>query len=263
MPWSRASELSRAVACPASTHLPRAPRESSGAAEWGTVVHAWAETGRWDPDNLATRRRAAALVGAGVTREALWPGPGEHEVSFALHTRNRVCARERHPDRAARDTWCSGFDSEWLTGTADWVGEWFGEPWIEDLKTGVGHPVDYAGHNDGTVAPDGGDPWDLWQLRFYAAAELLWRPDAAGVWVSVLWWPRYPADSVPLRIGPRRVDRAEVTGLTVPLLETARVAREASLDSVDARPGEEQCRWCPSKGHCPAWQRTNENQESD
>ncbi len=253
MTWSRASELSRAVACPASAHLPRGEDGASAAADWGTSVHAWAETGRWPADTAATRRRDAALRGAGLTREKLWPG-GAHEVTYALATGSRLATRDVFGTRAEREAFTAGLGEEWLSGTADWVGDWFGEPWVEDLKTGKGHPIDFAGHRAGETPPDGGDPWDIWQLRLYAVAEaLVTRP--SGVWVSVLWWPRYPADSVPVRIGPRRADAAEIRGLTLPLLETARlnVIRSRAAPVADARSGDH-CHFCRCKAVCPALQ---------
>ena len=254
--------MSRAVACPASAHLPRAEETGDrSSADWGTLVHAWAESGKWPVDSLATRRRQAAIDGSRWSRETLWPKDGLHEVSYALHTKNRIAVRERFATREERDAWCASFDSGWLTGTADYVGDLFGEPWIDDLKTGKGHPVDYAGHLEGRIRAHEGDSWDVWQARMYAVAECLWSKPT-GVWVSHTWWARYPADSEPVRIGPRRVDSAEILGLTLPLLEMARTRVEASWDRVDARPGAEQCRWCRAAPNCPAMQTTEDPWET-
>ena len=256
MPWTRASELSRAVACPASTHLPRVPDSPGDGAAWGTLVHAWKETGRWPVDDLRTRRRAAALVAAGLTRGDLWPG-GEHEVTYAVSTaaRGAMVARETLDTPEQRNAFAAARGPEWVTGTADWVGDWFGEPWIDDLKTGVSHPIDFAAHRAGDLADDGGDPWDLWQLRFYALGEIVWRNREApsGVWVSVTWWPRYPADSAPVRIGPRRVAAAEVLGTIGPLLEMARRnAAESAAGPAVARAGDH-CTFCRSRAYCPVY----------
>ena len=245
MPWTRASELDRAVVCPASTHLDRVVPASESlrdAAAWGDLVHKWKETGKWDVDTVATRRRSAALAAGGVSREDLWPDTGAHEVAFALHTKNRIAAKCDLTTREEREAWKLSFNDEWITGTADYVGVHEGHVWVDDLKTG--NP-DYLPR----------DPWDAWQLKFYALCAALAGGTAGGTadfaYVSITSWPRYPADGIPNRVfsGATRV---ELLGTVLPLLEHARVAALVSRDlSVDAVAGDH-CKFCKSAPVCPA-----------
>lgn len=236
MPWTRASELERAILCPGSAHLPRTPdNRDKTAANWGTNVHAWKETGKWWEDTLVTRRRQAALDAADLTRESLWPGSTGHEVSLALRSSVRTVESYVGP-AAERDAWKKSFDSNWLTGTADYIGEVLGTPWIDDLKTGREVPE---------------DPWELWQLRFYAVCVMILNPDATEVLTSITHWPRYPADSPPRRLWSKPIPRAEVLGTTLGLLEHGRRNVEASKKQLRVFPGP-QCQWCPASVGCPA-----------
>ena len=242
-PWTRASSLDRSVACPASTHLAQlvAPSErSQDAARWGTMLHHWKETGEWLEDTQPVRRRRAALVAGGVSREDLWPITGAHEVAFALHTANKLAVRCDLPTREEKEAWKLSFDESWITGTCDYLGDLLGEPWVDDLKTGK-----YGLHAEA-------DPWDLWQMRFYALCAAMFT-GADRVHVSLTWWPRYPADGVPLQIWAEPVTATELLGLTLPLLETARRAAVASrLLTPDAQPGDH-CTFCKSRTSCPAY----------
>ncbi len=263
MGWSRASELDRAVACPASTHLVRLAGKSwnaQKAADWGTDLHAWKETGKW-PIALSGRwegkvplvyaRRQANLTAAGRSREWYWPnecfeGPGRHEVSYALNTKTLTVAIYDGGDREEREAWKKTFGEEWLTGTADYVGDVLGEPWVDDLKTG--NP-EYLPEN----------PWELWQLRFYALCMMLLSA-AKWCWVSITSWPQSPADGIPHRFW-NRMSRAEVLA-TMPTLEQARLDALASKVDTDARAGNQCGRWfnrdgevqylCPCAPVCPA-----------
>jgi hypothetical protein len=237
VPWSRASGLERAIACPASTHLPVIRDNPGEAAVWGTLVHSWKETGQWHK-TLAARRRAAALAGAGLTRDTLWPSTaGTHEVSYALNTASRICDRYEGP-ASGRDGWKLSFDDNWITGTADWVGDILGDAWIDDLKTGSYVPS---------------NPWDLWQLRFYAlCAALLGGQEA--VQISITHWPRYPADGAPHRIWAPPVQRGELLGVTLPLLEMARQAAvESKRAGVPVTQTGDHCHWCRAKPNCPEY----------
>lgn len=236
MPWSRASELERAILCPGSAHLPRTPdTRDKTAATWGTNVHAWKETGEWWENSLVTRRRQAALDAADLTRASLWPGLTGHEVSLALNTSDKeVLTFAGHPE--IRDSWKKGFDYAWLTGTADYIGDVLGTPWIDDLKTGKEVPE---------------DPWELWQLKFYATCVILLNPDATEVLTSITHWPRYPADDPPRRIWSRPIPRAEVLGTTLAELEQGRRNVEASKTRLQVYPGP-QCTYCPAVAGCPA-----------
>lgn len=237
-PWARASELDRAIMCPGSTHLARVTDSSGEAAKWGTIVHSWKETGEWPDNSLMYRRRTQAIASSGLSRESLWPSTsGTHEVAYALNTQSRICDKYSGP-REGADAWKASFDDNWITGTADWVGDLLGDAWIDDLKTGREIPS---------------DPWDLWQLRFYAlCAVMLTGADTARV--SLTHWTRYPADAAPRRVWAPAVTREELLGTTLPLLETARQAAHLSKRSgvADVTPGSH-CTWCRAKPNCPAF----------
>lgn len=238
MPWSRASELERAILCPGSAHLERTPdTRDKTAANWGTNVHAWKETGEWWEDTQVTRRRQAALIAADMSRSTLWPGTTGHEVSLALRTSVRT-VETFSGHHEARESWKKGWDANWLTGTADYIGDLFGTPWIDDLKTGKEVPE---------------DPWDLWQLRFYAVCVMILNPLATEVLTSITHWPRYPADSAPRRLWSAPIPREEVMGTTLGLLEHGRRNIEASKKSLRVYPGAH-CTYCSAAPGCPAMQ---------
>lgn len=228
------------MACPAAAHLPRVERPSGEAAKWGDVMHAWKETGKFPTNTLATRRRAAALVVSGQTRDSLYPVTGLHEISYALHTKNRIVDHLWRPGltREARESWKAQFGQEWITGTCDYTGDILGDPWVDDFKSG-------------REVPD--NPWDLWQLRFYATCVAM-MSHADQVHVSLTHWPRYPADSHPRRVWvPEPIQRQEIFGVILPLLEMKRREVEGSWDVTDARPGDH-CTWCDAKTNCKAYQ---------
>lgn len=241
MPWARASDLERGVHCPGSLVLPRLGTKSQAAvdgAAWGDIVHNWKETGEWTPDTLPTRRRQAALIASSVSRDSLWPDNGEHEVAFAIGTKNRLAMRADLKTRAERDQWKFSLGSEWLVGTLDYLGDVLGNPWVDDLKTG--NPMYLPA-----------DPWDMWQMRVYATAALMLM-GGDRVYVTLTRWPRYPADGVPVRDSLRAVSREEVFGVTLPMLELIRQRREASLIKPETVVGE-QCRFCLAQPGCPEY----------
>ena len=208
------------------------------------------------PRATKTRIRALEAAGRAIDLSDYYPGTGEHEVAFALHTQRRIVARYPEPGtqpgtvlRSAREAWKLSFNEEWITGTCDWLDDFLGVPWIDDLKTGSWVPS---------------NPWDLWQLRFYAvcATMLTGSPEVA---VSITHWPRSPADGLPKRIfvPGNVVTREELLGYTLPMLEYARQAREKSiLEGPDTRPGSH-CTYCPSANHCPALSPTDLWSEDD
>ncbi len=169
------------------------------AAAWGTMLHTWKETGTFPVDTVATRRRLKSLAMSGVSREELYPDTGLHEISYALHTANRIVDHLWRPGltREDREEWKAGFGPEWVTGTCDYTGDVLGDPWCDDLKSG-------------REVTD--NPWDLWQLRLYATCVAI-LSHADQVHVSLTHWPRYPADSVPERIWtPKPISKEEIFG---------------------------------------------------
>lgn len=239
MPWTRASELDRAIVCPASTHLVRIRHKSEAArkaADWGTVIHDWKETGKW-PDGRVYERRQRALDAAGVSRDMLWPADsGRHEVAFALHSKNRIVA-QHVGTKEEREAWKQTCEAEWVTGTTDWWGDYLGVPWVDDLKTGK---AEYLKK----------DPWDHWQLRFYALCAVM-LTGADECMVSLTHWPQYPADGVPVRYWAR-APREELLGMTLPLIEHARLnalrSKEVEVEPVVGP----QCTFCDCAANCPA-----------
>jgi hypothetical protein len=247
MPWSRASSLDRAVVCPASTHLATIGFKldrAQKAADWGTIIHSWKETGQW-PLALSGRwagkvplmfqRRQANLAAAGKDRLDLWPADGRHEVSYALNTSTLTVGTYYDPTatQEQREAWKKGHGDEWLTGTADYVGDVLGRPWVDDLKTG-----------NREYLP--ADPWELWQLRMYALCEAI-LTGAGTVLVSITSWPQYPADVLPIRVWAE-VTRATLLDEVASTLEQARVLAMASRRKLDARPGVHCGRWVDRQG---------------
>lgn len=235
MPWSRASELERVLACPAAGHLPRLELvKTSDAADWGTSTHCWKETGKpWEQYAKVFERRLAALEKAGMSRESLWPADGRHEVAVAVACGGWAFL-EHEGDLAERDAWKQSFDQTFAVGTADYFGQLTGQWWVDDLKTGREVPT---------------DPRELVQLQFYGS-YLVRKHDVDEVLLSITHWPRYPADGAPVRYWAEWTeDDADV------FLEQLGRARRAVLNSSklpypDARPGAHCC-YCPAQAHCP------------
>lgn len=236
----RGSEAGRAVICPASLVLPRVPRTPSEkrarAANWGTLVHHWKETGQTDPswaDPRDTATLEKKLVLSGIDRETWWPsGEGRHEVTFALHLYNHeLRLYDEKLTASTRDTWKLGFGPKWLTGTIDWLGN--ADPtigYVDDLKTGA-WPVDVK-----TSA----------QLRAYSLVPWV----AAGcpmAWdgiVSITAWPKYRLDGQPSRT-------SHWLG-ALDLLETLEDLRHAEENPQQVTPTDEGCKFCDCKPLCPA-----------
>lgn len=228
-PWARASELERALECPASCVLPREDRGPGEAALWGTQVHHWKATGESFPGledrgrNRARLTRLEVLAKANLTRGVLWPG-GTHEVTYVVHADGSV---DRHLGDVDREL----LPREDTAGTADWE---LDAPilWVDDLKTGR-HPQD---------APD-----DRPQTLWYGAAAAVYH-DAPAALLSITHWPRYPRDEPPTRV-TRLVSRDRLTRF----LRDVADARERAL-SPDAASLTRQgpwCTYCPCRSHCP------------
>jgi hypothetical protein len=231
----RGSETDRALICPASLVLPRVTRDRSaktmGAANFGTLVHHWKETGQtdppWaDPSHVATLERKILL--SGIDRLAFWDG-GQHEATFALNLFTEE-VREYDGPREGADEWKKGFaeDPQWLTGSIDYI---FDDGSIDDLKTGS-WPV---------------EPKVAGQLGSYAL--LPWikagKPLDWKCVLSITAWPKYPLAALPV------VSKVVASGFE--LMEHLDALKYAVEHPYDAVPSEEGCRWCDCKPLCPAW----------
>lgn len=173
------SALERILECSAAGHLPREDT-TNAAAQFGTAMHKWKETGVW-PKGRAFERRRRNLEAAGITREMLWqPELGRHEVPVAIRTPSNTA---RTPKGIVDgDAWKALQPPDAVTGTIDWLGTLLFDLHVDDLKTGTWVPS---------------NPLDLVQMQGYATAALLLHPDADSVLVSITHWPRSPADSLP------------------------------------------------------------------
>lgn len=231
--WARPSELHRALACPASTVLPRAEDDEPGkAAEWGQEVHRWVETGEATP-RVAKWLEEITDDAEGL-RQGMWPG-GMHEVPVSIASATSLDAEYLEPP-CEDGTVDSFFTGKLVRGLADWIGTSV-VPHIVDIKTGRNPPES--------------PPGELPQLLFYALAWLRCHPDEPGVFLSIDHWPRYPKGQPPTRIGPDYVTREDVETwwreVVLPAYQISQ--REGAKD--DARPGDH-CRYCRSAFYCPA-----------
>lgn len=180
----RASETDRALHCPHSLVAPRTlirRVKSDEAADTGTLLHTWKETGEEHP------AIASKVIRSAVRREDYWPEEyGEHEVTFAIELYSMQIKRWSKRTRKTADAWKKTFDPKrWLTGTIDWLGIHEGRPWVDDLKTG-NWPVDPL---TGQLLSYALVPWV--EAGFPSTGMLVER--------SITWWPWYPLDGWPRR----------------------------------------------------------------
>lgn len=166
------------------------------AANYGTLVHGWVETGRV-PDCLGEKRRTKGcscdsctlqkkILLSGIRRRDWWP-EGEHEVTFALELFTLELRYYKGPRKDA-NAWKARYygKSRWLTGTIDYRSKDNGRPWVDDLKTGK-WPVDYRKR----------------QLSSYLLPSWVEEGCPYGEYYhrSISQWPRYPLDELPVRKG--------------------------------------------------------------
>lgn len=246
MPWARASELDRLLACPAAGHLPRLEvvRDSPNyAAQWGTAMHAWKETGEFpETDNARTRKafedRLTVLAESEYkTREGLWAPAGTHERAVALALIDGVPVLDEclAPTAEERDAWKFAKDDHYAVGTCDYDCGLLERWWVDDLKTGREVPT---------------NPLELAQMKFYATYFAL--REKTSVMVSLTHWPRSPASAPPKRRFAKKPWTVFDAEEFVEELEAARkrILRSRSLKVADARPGSH-CNWCPASARCP------------
>lgn len=234
MPLARASYLDRLLACPGGAWLAQADTRGPGAiaaANWGTAAHAWKETGLYPggTTGVALKKRVAA---SGIDRLKLWPVTGVHEVALAYNVVRGNVMMSTSKDAAYNDRWKAAFDDEWVTGSLDFVDDVFGEPWLDDLKTGrLVHYKDYEA-----------------QQSFYVMAWCLADKGKLTRSRSTLThWPRYPLGGLPSRFGvTMEVEYLELFRDKLAQLRKDILAKDNSLLSTGA-----QCTYCPSRGACP------------
>ena len=235
MPLARASELDRLLACSGSAWLHRAESRSGIAAAWGTKVHSWAETGQLPAglDGVALEKRIKASE---TSRLALWPEDGQREVAMAYNVVRNIATTCTSTEPGYKDRWKAAFDDEWITGTCDYVADVFGDPWVDDLKTGRQvHWKDYEA-----------------QQSFYVLAWCMAdRGELVQSRSTITHWPRYPVAVKPNRFGTTldveylMLFRGKLQHLRTEILAGRQQPEIGLLFTGD------QCKYCPSRGTCP------------
>lgn len=259
MTW-RASSLPLLMKCTGSLVLPHTAERSDkadDAADWGSLVHRWAQTG--EISKAGSARHASALKQAiaksGIDRLAYWPLGGVSEGALALRIDGK---REANRDDTPRRGWLTGhYDFQW------WV--WGDELWVDDIKTNRLYPnpaPPWPGHDPeievgaNRFPPDVASP----QLKLYALALclVLGYLDRV-VHVSLTHWPR-----LPLTARHALPERHWVTYSPAQLLDfygqlEAKYQDFLHNEQAIANPFNEQlrlldgahCRFCPSLLACP------------
>ncbi len=248
MPWTRASSLSRALACPASTVLPVYDEKSQlarDAADWGTLAHHWVATGDI-PDHRYATLLERHIYECGIDRLALWPA--ENQVppfAFSIDCRDAL----HEPIEIYRGNlestikWKAAAPPWHQTGECDYAqvsGPW---GWIDDLKTGRLE-----------------DP-DCPQLSDYALALYLLHDGKLNeVATSVTHWPRpnlYAKNprsfKPPVRYWGtlRSADWLDhFYAELVETYETRQLIAESANPEDYATPGDH-CLYCPARVFCP------------
>lgn len=241
MAWTRASQLDRTLQCPGHLTLPHTREVSEralDAAEYGTMVHKWAETGEVVGKNSHVKtfqKKLSVLETNGITRESLWPVSGYHEVTFAYNCvdgRLGVCWLKG--EEAARAKLAYGDD--WITGTADFVYIKDGLCGVNDLKTGMLFDS---------------QPDELSQLYFYLMCWTQYNgvTEKKDGWLDVIHWPKYPLDSLPGR------EESRIPWLR--LIKFENYIRKLHKEYREGRApfvlGAE-CEYCPAQEACPLLQ---------
>ncbi len=213
---------------------------ASVAADWGTMVHHWAETGEIHSprENLPPLFRKK-LEQSGVRREQWWPEGMTHETALAVNPL-REYRQKADGDRGAKEEWKAAFGDDWCTGTGDGHMQMFDVLWLDDLKTGKN--VTFQEYEQ--------------QLKFYALGLSRVLEYRGPVHATLTWWPRYPVVSQPSRFG-RVIEQDELAVFEkqlVQLRDTILWARAGEIDIRDyLKPGEAQCLWCPARQGCPEY----------
>lgn len=241
MPWARASESDRNLVCPGPLVIPRREQKSERSKEalaWGQMVHAWKATGEIRGEK-GYEKHARLFDPGHVNREELWPSTGRHEVALARNTCTKSAGSLENGSDKERDEWKASHNELWEVGTADYVGEIFGDLWVDDLKTGSWPPT---------------PPGESLQIRWYALVAARVRGYEGNVVVSITHWPRYPKGRQPVRYWDHVTQRQleELENRLGALNSLLRSGAERVKERLN--PGQEQCQFCPSALNCDeAW----------
>ncbi len=224
--------------------LPRSEEKSERAviaAEWGTAVHKWKETGEY-PSGRWSSTLQKKVKEAEVEREQYWT-EGLHEVPLSYNViTGEARALVLPVSNEKKQGWKDAFGDEWITGTADYLGLLLEQPWVDDLKTG--RKVDDLDYR--------------YQQGFYC---LVWTLFSMGELTparsTITHWPKYPIKEKPRRFGTVLEPEffLELQGKLKTLREEVMKLRELEQagrrESVVARLSDgPQCKYCPSRLAC-------------
>lgn len=209
------------------------------AAEFGTLVHYWKETGVIQDGRLGLALKKKLKL-TEVQRETYWH-EGLHEVPVAYNVvTGKAEALVLPVAKEKRDEWKAAHGDEWITGTADYVGLILDAPWVDDLKTGKN--VEYLDHR--------------YQQGFYALCWTLFQMGRlTPARSTITHWPKYPLPKKPLRFGTVLVPEF-FEELQVKLAELRnsvrrlRVLKEDGMNLENRLTDGAHCIYCPSKLAC-------------
>lgn len=240
MAFARASSLDRMLECYGGEILggtEEKPESTKIAADWGTMVHDWKETGLVRPVNGRTNLPPLfekKLRLTGVQREQWWPPSMVHELAMAV---NPFTSYQSLLDgsKEEKEAWKAAFDDQWATGTLDGYDWMFDVLWIDDLKTGKLVTEEQY----------------IQQRRFYALGLSRLLDYRGPVNITLTWWPRYPVLQLPQRFG-RVIEQDELRAFEKRIAKLRDDVLKARVDvkHLQLVPGEEQCVFCPSRNVC-------------
>lgn len=225
--------------------LPREERKSERAVEaanYGTAVHYWKETGEEGEGRLWTTIKKKI---EGVNRGELWPD-GLHEVPLAFNVLTTEARALVLPvSNEAKAQWKANMGPDWIVGTADFVGLLLGGPWVDDLKTGrEAHWEKYAAQQTFYLMT-----WTLFSEHTLVPGR-----------TTITHWPRYPINLKPLRFG-KVLEESDYLDFQVRLRNLhaeyvkLKTEQESGMDVIPRLRDGEQCVYCPSKLSCTKGQR--------
>lgn len=230
--WETASSLDRTVMCPAAAVLPKFEDELTDsqrrARDWGTSVHKWVETGKFEGPGWAQVGLKRKLEESGVSREDYWPQPSKVEL--------RVVWDLESMPKVVEGPWPE------IPGSVRMVIDYLAPYLVDDIKTGRQAPEPTSFQVGVEVA---------------AVAQMTGASKIKG---AITHWPRYPLEGK-----PERRTSLYTKGDFVGVRDVLRSVRDESwelhrkieqgqqLTADDVRPGEH-CNYCRCQKGCPAWQ---------